>query len=331
MDRLYQNQGDGTFRDISADAGLQAATGNGLGVLPLDVNGDGWPDVAVANDGTANSFLDMAPRLGVAVDSAGVAKAGMGIDAVDLDGDLDQDLLIVNLDGETDSLFRNEGEYFSDWTAQAGLAGTTRSTTRFGVALADFDNDSYLDLFEANGRVSRPRGAAGPDPYAEPNQLLRGTAEGRFEPQPPPGGTDPVLVATSRGAAFGDVDGDGGLDVLVVNRDGPAHLLRNVVAERGHWLSLRLLDGHGRDALGAQVTLHHDGRPLLREVRSAYSYQSANDPRVHLGLGASPEVSELSVRWPDGQLEAFPPPAVDAVTTLSQGQGRALPAPGDGP
>src|SRR5262249_33598012 len=156
------------------------------------------------------------------------------------------------------------------------------------------------DLYEANGRVGRQSELFATDPYAEPNLLFRGVAGPRFVEVTPRGGTSSPLIATSRAAAFGDIDNDGGIDIVVVNRDASPHLLRNVVPGRGHWIMFRVVDDHGRDAIGAEVTLSVGGRAVVRDVRAAYSYLASNDPRVHVGLGREATVHDVVVRWPDG-------------------------------
>ena len=330
-DLLFRNQGDGTFADVTAAAGLRSAAGNGLGVVVADFDDDRRPDVVVANDGTPNHlwmnagggrFEERGLMSGVALDQDGRAKAGMGVHAADVDGDADEDLLIVNLDGESDSFFRNERSYFVDDTASVGLRTISRPLTRFGLGLVDFDNDGLLDIYEANGRVGLQSERHSNDPYAEPNVLLRGVAGGRFESIANGGLRDP-LVATSRAAAFGDVDNDGGIDVLIANRDAAPHLLRNVVPRRGHWLSARVLDEHGRDAFGAEVTVTAASRAIRRTVRAAYSYMSSNDPRVHVGLGAATRVESVEVRWPGSPaVETFGPFEADRVVTIRRGSGR---------
>ncbi|MCA1560547.1 MAG: CRTAC1 family protein [Acidobacteria bacterium] len=327
---VFRNDGKGTFTDISAPAGFRSAVGNGLGIIADDFNGDGRLDIFVANDGTPNHlwvnmaagrFVEDALLAGCAFDQDGKAKAGMGVAAADIDNDGRVDLLVVNRDGEADSLYRNEGRYFVDVTPTAGLAAVSRPFTRFGSAFADFDNDGLLDLYEANGRVSRQSIAFSGDPFAEPNLLFRGVAAGRFEEVVPRGGTVPLLIATSRAAAFGDLDDDGGVDVLVVNRDAPVHVLRNVVPSRGHWIGFRVLEEHQRDALGAEVTLNVGGRRVRRTVQAAYSYLASNDPRVHVGLGDAAGVAAVTVRWADGTRELFGDFASGRYEVLRRGAG----------
>ena len=331
-DTLYRNEGDGTFTDVSAEAGMAPTFGSGLGVVPADLDSDGRLDLFVANDQDPDQlwlnqgggrFLDAAMRRGCAVDRNGHARAGMGVDAADIDDDDDLDLIVVHMARETDGLFRNTGRYFVEETTRVGIGMADFRSTRFGVGFIDFDADGWLDLFVANGRVNLLMGAIiEEDPYAEPNILMRGTPEGRWELVEPAGGTAETLIATSRGAAFGDVDGDGGVDVLVANRDGPAHLYMNAVAQRGHWLIARIVDEHGRDALGASARFSLGGRRVRRDVKPAYSYMSSSDPRVHVGLGRRTSVDEVQVRWPDGTSEAFGPLAADRVVTLRRGEGR---------
>ena len=317
LSALFRNAGAGAFSDVSRASGVAEKRGTGLGVAVGDLDGDGWLDVFVANDGMPNrlwknggdgTFADVAMLAGCGVDADGLAKAGMGVALADLDEDLDLDVFVCNLRGESDSYYRNEGGYFSDRTAAAGLAAVSKPFTRFGLALCDFDQDGRLDVYEANGRVERAAeaGAAG-DPYAEPNLLLRASAAGAFEEVRPRGGTAPELLATSRAVACGDVDGDGAPDLLVVNRDGPAHLLVNRAPGRGRAALLRVLEKSGADALGATLTLELDGRRLRRDVGAAYSYLASNDARVHVGLGAARRIEAVRVRWVDGGEERFGP------------------------
>ena len=332
-DVLFRNNGDGTFTDASRDAGLKLKFGNGFGVVGADFDGNGRTDVFVANDMTVNQlwlnqgglrFVESALEWGCGVDEYGQAKAGMGVAAADLDDDADADVLVVNLEGQTNSLFLNQGNWFEDATAAFGLSAS-RKHTRFGVALADFDNDGRLDLFEANGRVAHAEAGEG-DLFAEPNLLHRGTPAGPFELVAPPGGVSPPLVHTSRGLAVGDVDNDGGLDLLVVNRDAPPYLLMNQAPQRGSWLRFRVQTRHGRDAHAATVSLRVAGRSIHRDVQPAASYLSSNDSRVHFGLDDADGATDVTVRWPEGDTELFGDFKAGQTVELRQGEGIATTA-----
>ncbi len=335
MDRLYRNNGDGTFTDITLDAGINVAFGNGLGVVGADFNDDGLMDVFVANDAMVNqlwlnlgnlSFEESCLLWSCAMDSDGIKKAGMGVASADVDNDGDSDLLVVNLHGQSDSLFRNEGTYFSDATRLAGLGTPSMRYTRFGVTLADFDNDGSLDLYEANGNVGLTEPVEDGDGYAEPNVLYRGVIdEGavRFEEINPQGGVSPPLIHTSRALAVGDVDEDGGLDLVVVNRDAPAYLLMNR-ATRGNWVSFKVLDASGRDAHGATVSATVNATRMQRDVQPSASYLASSDPRVHFGLGTHTETSDVVVRWPGGEKEAFGDFGGGTTYELIQGSGKPL-------
>lgn len=326
VDVLYRNDGSGAFSDVSREAGIRSAFGTGLGVVCGDFTGDGQVDIFVANDGRPDQlwvnqgngrFKDQAMLLGCAIDQDGKPKAGMGVTAADIDDDGDLDVLVSNLRRESDSLFMNDGGFFTDITAISGLGTVSRTFTRFGTGWADFDNDGRLDLYQANGRVaSDVDGHDADDALAEPNLLFRGVGLRSFGEVSPRGGTYPPLIHTSRGAAFGDLDNDGRVDIVVANRDAPPYVLFNAVEASGNWLLVRVLDEHGRDALGATLTLRLADRTVLREVRSAYSYCSASDPRVHFGLGEHTKVESLEVRWIDGSREKVQVPGVNRIIEL---------------
>ena len=332
-DRLYRNNGDGTFTDISGEAGIDRVFGNGFGLVGADFNGDGATDLFIANDMMADQlwlnggdlrFEEQGAIWGCAVDEHGFAKAGMGVAAADIDDDGDADVMVTNLEGQTDSFFRNEGAYFRDSTGELGL-GLTGRYTRWGVVLADFDNDSVLDLYEANGMVGTEAPVKGLV-FDEPNVLFRGVAGGPFEEVQPQGGTSPALVHTSRGVALGDVNEDGGLDLLVVNRDGPAYLLMNRVPQRGNWLRFKVtLNDPRRDAYGAVVSAVVGGRRIYRAVQPEGSYLASSDPRVHFGLGQAGEARDVAVRWPgETEAEAFGDFAAGQTFELRQGTGEGV-------
>ena len=326
-DALYLNRGGGRFEDVSHRIGLSTTFGNGLGIVASDFDDDGFMDIFVANDQTPNqlwhnqngtSLVDIAVSSGCAVDPMGKARAGMGTTSADMDGDLDLDLLVVNLQAQSDSFFRNEGSYFIEDTAAVGLALVSRPFTRFGVGVLDFDNDGRFDLYQANGRVTLPEvlPSPGQDPYAEINLLYRGVDSGRFQVLEKNGGIEPPLHHTSRGTAFGDVDNDGAIDIIVVNRDGPIYYLRNLAGRDRDWIGFRILDEHGSDALGAKVYLQTPTRTIRRDVRTASSYLAASDPRIHVGLEDESSLVDVEVVWPDGVRESFGPQARNRYTTL---------------
>jgi hypothetical protein len=338
MDRVYRNNGDGTFEDVTFTAGINTAFGNGLGVVGADFNGDGRTDVFVANDTMVNQLWMNAGDLrfdeecqlwSCAMDSQGIEKAGMGVSSADVDNDGDSDLLVVNLNMQSDSFFRNEGSYFFDATQSMGLGLPTMKHTRFGVTLADFDNDGQLDLYEANGKVSASKAVEG-DEYAEPNALFRGSINDgrvRFDPMTPQGGVSPSLIHTSRALAIGDIDDDGGLDLVVTNRDAAPYLLMNRTSAsaegRGNWLRFKVLTGN-RDAHGATVSATVGTVRMSRDVQPSASYLASHDPRVHFGLGGETAASRVTVKWPGGEVEEFGDFDAGSTYELRRGQGRPL-------
>jgi len=337
-DRLLRNRGDGAFEDVSVRARIAAEAGTALGVVVADFNGDGWPDVYVANDGLPNylwmnqkdgTFRNEGLLSGTAVNMEGMAEASMGVDAADFDGDGDEDLFMTHLIGETNTIYVNNGQgWFEDQTVSAGLAGASKAYTSFGTGWFDYDNDSDLDLFVANGAVNIILSLvkeADPYPLHQPNQLFANHGNGHFEEVSQQAGLVFGLSEVSRGAAFGDLDNDGDTDVLVVNNNGPIRLLLNHLGNRNHWLGLRLLDSHGRDALGAWVAVYRrDGRAVWRRARADGSFAVANDPRVLVGLGDSPDVTKVQVHWPSGRVAEWSDLPPDRYTALREGQGKPV-------
>lgn len=315
-DSMFRNNGDGTFTDVTSEAGIELAYGNGLGTVPADFDGNGLLDLFVANDTMVNQlwlnqgdlrFVNRAVQWACAVDNHGFAKAGMGVDTIDLDDDLDHDVLVVNLEGQSDSVYVNQGTYFRDQTSHVGLGAGSRRFTRFGIAFADFDNDSVIDLLEANGKVDGdPKNET--DVFAEPNMLFKGKfIDGlvRFEPMVRIDGTESTQTHTSRALAVGDLDLDGDIDAVIVNRDWHPYVLINTVGQDFNWIRFRVLNQYGSDAIGATVTLSIGDKRQRRYVKVAGSYLSSHDPHVHFGLGEVEKVSDVLVRWPTGEEQQF--------------------------
>ena len=311
-DILFKNNGDGTFTDVSLPSAIASARGNGLGVIASDFNGDGKLDIFVANDKSPNhlwinqgdfTFRNEAFERGAAYDDHGIAKAGMGVAARDVDQDMDVDIIVVNIQGETDSYYRNDGAYFTDVSAQVGLTRFSRNYTRFGVALFDFDHDGRLDFYEANGRVTFSAESKTEDPYAEINAFFKGSAEAKFEFVPPNLVHKQTLIHTSRGVAAGDLDGNGTIDLVVANKDAPAYVLRNSTTAPGPWLALDLLNRQGSPDLNARLILETDLGPYRGEVQVSGSYLAANSPTIHLTFPTAPVIVDARVRWSDGAIQ----------------------------
>ena len=352
--RLYRNQGDGRFVDVTIASGLARDFGPALGVATADFNADGWPDLFVANDEQENqlwinqqdgTFENSALMAGAAVGPTGERKADMGVDAADFDADGDEDLFVTELTGQGSTLYVNDGTgLFEEQSTRAGLRGPSLPYTGFGTGWLDFDNDGWLDLLAVNGYVHRQVETVAstltddPFPLGQRNQLFRNIG-GRFEDVTNLAGTVFDLVEASRGAAFGDLDNDGDTDVVIGNGAAPVRLLLNQIGDRSHWIGLRLVgpavdsgsSGRveptpSRDMLGTRVAVvRADGTALWRRVRTDGSYASANDPRVLVGLGTSADAPRIRVIWPDGQSEHWLGLPVDRYTTLTAGTGERVP------
>ena len=332
-DRLFRNRGHGRFADVTATALKGGRFGPALGVIATDANLDGWPDIYVANDGEPNllwmnqrdgTFLERALPAGAALTAEGRAESSMGVDAADIDDDGDDDLVITELTGEGTNVFRNDRGQFSDVSAASGIGPASLRYTGWGTRWVDVDNDGWLDTLAVNGAIISTRPRQGAEfPYGQRPLLLRNLGTGRFAPAEQAGA--PFLrEEAGRGAAFGDVDNDGDIDVLVANASGPARLWLNAVGSSSHWLGLRLVGTAGRrDMLGARVGITRaDGRTLWRRAHSDGSYASASDPRVLAGLGGEARPVSVEVHWPDGRRERWSGLSVDRWHTLEQGQAR---------
>ncbi|MGH9309565.1 MAG: CRTAC1 family protein [Vicinamibacterales bacterium] len=339
-DRLYRNDGQGRFTNVTESAGIVKADGAGLGVTTGDYNGDGWLDLYVANDATPNqlwinrrdgTFEDEGLISGTAVNAAGNPEGSMGIASGDVDADGDEDLFVTNIIGETFAFYENDGRAtFEDRRATWGIARPTAAFTGFGTDWIDYDNDSWLDLFITNGAVNVMEALRGqPNPFRMKNQLFRNTGKGAFVETSAAAGPAFERAEVGRGAAFGDVDNDGDTDILVTNNGGPVRLLLNQ-ASGTHWLQVRLEQQElNRFAIGAWVGLERSGRPTLwRRVRTDGSYLSASDVRMHFGLGDAATLDAVIVQWSDGAVERWTGLKGDSVMTLRRGQGKASAASG---
>jgi hypothetical protein len=333
-DRLYRNLGHGTFADVSAKALIGGKFGPALGVVTADFDGDGWIDIYVANDGEPNllwinqrdgTFRETALIAGAAMTADGKAEASMGVDAGDFDGDGDEDLVMTELTGQGANLYVNDGSArFQDASAASSLGALSLAYTGWGTAWFDFDNDGWLDLLIVNGTIIANEGRTNqPFPYDQRKVLFRNLGSGHFANVTDQAGAVFTLSESGRGAAFGDIDNDGDVDVVVGNDAGRLRLLVNNIGNRNHWLGMRIVGKQGRDMLGTRVAvIRSDGSSLWRRVRSDGSYGSANDPRVLVGLGRSAAAVKVHVSWPGGRVEEWSDVAVDRWMTLNEGGGR---------
>ena len=365
-DRLFRNNGDGTFTDVSEQTGIAAMPGRGLGVVCLDLTGDGWADFYVANDGEVNqlwvnqkdgTFAEEAILYGLGFNAYGQPEGSMGIAVGDVNGDTRPDLFVTHLSGETNTFYTTSTfSVFVDMTEMAGFAGRDLPFTGFGCGFVDFDNDTDLDIALVNGRVKRGPVLEGAntgefwDFYAEPNLLFQNNGQrsavndqkdnDQKERLPRSGSSSENLltdnhftdvspratdftrrVEVSRGMAFGDIDKDGDIDMVVSGLDNRLRFFRNdAPPPQHHYLSVRTIT-QNRDALGAQVTLRTTSRTLTGYVLSGTSYLSSSEPNVHFGLGEIDAIQTIEVHWQDGSRERFPGPSINQRVTVYQGKG----------
>ena len=321
--QLFHNE-HGRFVDVTAAAGLDRAKGPGLGVLAIDANGDGWPDLFVANDTAANhlwinqkngTFVESALALGVAYAEEGLARAGMGVAAEDYDLDGREDLIVLNLAREGATLFRNERDGYRDVSMPSRIHALTFAFTGFGVGWLDADNDGWPDLFLANGAVTQREDQRGqPSPFRERNLLLKNQGPGQpFADVSDSAGDAMKLAEVTRGAAFGDVNNDGRIDILIANNNGPARLLLNE-SPPAPWLEIAV-EGPGL-GIGARIGLEREGAPTLwKRLHTDGSYLSASAAIIHFGLGNT-KPRRILVEWPDGSRTGQPESTISHKVTL---------------
>ncbi len=335
-----QPSGGVRFEDVTLASGLGRLPGPGLGVVCEDFNGDGWPDIFIADDGQPNrlwinqkdgTFAEEAVKRGLAYNAVGAMPANMGVAWGDVDGDLLGDLFITHLNNETNTLWKQGPRgLFRDATSYSRLGLPRWRGTGFGTVLGDFENAGALGAAVVNGHIFRGEPADNPEltpywrSYAQRNQLFANDGAGRFTDVSTANAPFCQTPRVSRGLCVGDVFNDGSLALLTTEIGGPARLYRNVAANRGHWLEVRAVDpALHRDAYGAEVTVRAGGKSWVRWIDPAGSYQCSSDPRAHFGLGQADRVDEVRILWPDGRKEIFEGGPADRRLELRRGEGRA--------
>jgi enediyne biosynthesis protein E4 len=328
---LYRNNGDGTFSDVSEETGIAATQGKGMGVAFADYDGDGFMDVFVANDNSPNllfhnmggkRFEEVGFRAGVAYNEDGNAIAGMGADFRDVNNDGLADIWHTAIENETFPLFLNRGGgAFVNASQRSHIALMTREMSGWSNGVADLDNDGWKDLFVARGNVMDNIDVISRHfRYAEPNSVFRNLGNGQFEDVSATAGADFVRAAPNRGLAYGDLDNDGRMDLVVTALGEPVRLFRNVSENHNHWILLKLVGTKSnRMAIGAQIRVSTaDGKKQYDEVTTSTGYAASSDPRVHFGLGDSGVVREISIRWPSGFRQLIPDVTADRVVTIEE-------------
>jgi hypothetical protein len=327
---LYHNNGDGTFSDVSAAAGIRQHVGKGMGVAFADYDGDGRPDVFVTNDGEPNflfhnegsgRFTEVAGRAGVAFNDDGRALSSMGVDFRDIDNDGRPDLFLTALVNETYPVYRNLGKgLFADFTYRSRVGAATAKTTGWGNGICDFNNDGRKDLFSANGDLNDNAEVLSGRASRERNFVLAQRQDGTFDPVP----VGPA--ARYRGAAFADLDNDGRVDIVVTRLGERPLVLRNTSSPENHWLGLKLVGKKSnRDGIGAVVHLKTAGGEQWNQATTAVGYASSSDVRVHFGLGPARRAT-VEIRWPDGELQSLRDVEADRYLTVREGEAGDSPA-----
>jgi hypothetical protein len=332
-DTLYRNNGDGTFRDVTLEAGITDPGFHGFGVVFSDLDNDGWQDIYVANDSQPNflfknnrngTFTEIGRFSGTALSGAGIAQAGMGLAIGDYNGDGRFDIFVTNFILDTNTLYRNLGNMdFSDVTATVGVGPPSFNHMGWGTAFADLNNDGWQDLFVANGHLLPGIDDFGiGQHYFQRKEVYRNLGDGTFKEVTKAAGGDVQRPRSTRGLALGDFDNDGDIDALAINVNDRPSLYRNDGGNRNPWISFRLIGTRSnRDAIGARIEITSGGRIQVKEVRSGGSYLSHSDMRVHFGLGKQAGVSSIRIRWPNGNVEVFSGMDANQFVTIREGAG----------
>jgi hypothetical protein len=331
---LYRNKGDGTFEDVTRAAGLHDPSAKALGLALIDFDADGLPDLFVANDTQPNrlyrnkgngTFVDVGMTAGVAFNEAGVARAGMGVDAADYDRSGRQSLVIGNFSNEMMALYSNEGNgLFIDEAPTSTIGKVSLLTLTFACFFFDFDLDGLLDIFALNGHVADDISRVQPKvTYAQSPNLFRNRGSKKFEAVTGSAGADLSKPMVGRGAAYGDYDNDGDLDLLVTTNNGPAKLLRNDGGNKNNWLRIKTAGtSSNRDGIGAKVRVALDnGTRLWTTVKTGSSYCSQSELPVTFGLGGAAKVASIEITWPNGKVETLPGVSANQTVTVQEGKG----------
>jgi hypothetical protein len=327
---LYRNNGDGTFTDVSVETGIAAHPGRGMGVAVADYDGDGFPDIFVANDDFPNqlfhnvggkSFEEVADEAGVSLSEGGNVISGMGVDFRDVFNRGLPDIWITAIEKQTFPLFKNLGHgQFADGTSMAGLGLATAEMSGWSNAIVDLDNDGWKDLYVARSNVIDNVALFTQRQYAEPNTVFRSLGTGKFEDVTSFAGSAFQLPSVNRGAAFGDLDNDGRMDLVVNVLNGKAKVFHNTTRNDNHWILLKLTGvKSNRMGLGAQIRVTLENGSLeYNHATTSTGYASSSDPRVHFGLGGSRVAKEIQIVWPSGRKQVLRDVTVDRVIEITE-------------
>jgi enediyne biosynthesis protein E4 len=331
--KLYHNNHDGTFADVSKQSGIGVPEAKGMGVVTADFNNDGWPDIAIANDTWPNflflnqkngTFKDVSFISGVAASADGKYEAGMGIDATDVDGDGWPDIYITHLDFELDRLYHNNhDETFDDVTYQCGIGNSATFMSGVSAIFADYDNDGWTDIMQVNGAMLDNINLYHSEvTYKESKLMFRNLSKGKFAKVSKELGPAFMRQVAGRGLAAADFDNDGDIDFAINVRDDYPELLRNDGGNANNWLAVHLVGTKSnRDGLGGVLRLTSEGFTQVKQAKGGMSYMSASDPRIHFGLGKRKSIESLQITWPSGAVDNLSKVPINLFLTVKEGAG----------